>query len=425
MGDQLATYEAEQAKLSAEFEGTQEIRVTAPKDPEVNPEVYRDVEPMLYRGFLTVAAEIHETHFVFKSLNHHELELLRFSGAFQRVNDAFWSLFLAYGVFMVDGINILPARDKELPGIAKLFRELPPEGRAKIVRYVSEVNRRAANAVPLTEAYAMEMSSRYRWLQLKGLDLTSTAVTGVDGTQRLGLNWAQQLWRAINNVEDRNEEHEREWENSKFIGSCFAGKGVSKLYNQDTERRRKEKEERGSRKDRILREIVLGERQKANFTRIPGAIIMQPKTVDELADQLEKDLKGEKDWHDRVIEEHEAMIRERYTARKMQMEEAAKSAAVKFGDHHVVGTSSIEGLTQAEVDARISRRKQLQAQAIARMQVHPDIQDEKTETFLNKWKMIEGVDGVSSEITTTDRDPSGAIPLPTNPRPSTPPFRRK
>jgi hypothetical protein len=174
-----------------------------------------------------------------------------------------------------------------------------------------------------------------------------------------------------------------------------------------------------------LREIVLGERQKANFTRIPGAIIMQPKTVDELADQLEKDLKGEKDWHDRVIEEHEAMIRERYTARKMQMEEAAKSAAVKFGDHHVVGTSSIEGLTQAEVDARISRRKQLQAQAIARMQVHPDIQDEKTETFLNKWKMIEGVDGVSSEITTTDRDPSGAIPLPTNPRPSTPPFRRK
>lgn len=422
MGDQLATYDEEQAKLKAELDGTQDIHITVPRDPEVNPEVYRDVESVLYRGFLTVAAEIHSIHFVFKSLNHHELELLRFSGAFQNMSESFWSLFLAYGVFMVDGVNVLPARDKEIPAIVKVFREMPPEARSRIVRAVSEVNRRAANAVPLTEAYAMEMASRYRWLQLKGLDLTSTAVTGIDGTQRLGLNWAQQLWRALNNVEDRNEEHEREWENSKFIGSCFAGKGVSKLYNQDTERRRKEREERSSRKDRILREIVLGERPKDNYTRIPGAIIMQPKTVDELADQLKKDLKGEKDWHDRVIDEHEALIRDRYSARKMQMEMAAKESAVKFGDHHVVGTSSIEGLTQAEVDERLARKKQLQAQAIARMQVHPDIQDEKTETFLNKWNMV---DGVSSEITTTDRDPSGAITLPATTRPQTPPFRRK
>lgn len=423
MGEHLGTYEDEQAQLSREHEG-RNIKVTAPRDPEVNPEVWKDVEPILYRGFLTIQAEIHGIPFVFKSLNHHELELLKFSGSFQSSNNNFWSLFLAYGVFMVDGVNILPARDKELPGIAKTFQEMPLEARAKIVRYLSEANRRAAAAVHLTEAYAMEMMSRYRWLQLKGLDVTSCAVTGIDGTQRLGLNWAQQLWRALNHVEDRNEEHEREWENSKFIGSCFAGKGISKVYNQDTERRRKEREERMSRKDRILREILLGEKQEANSLKIPGAIVIAPRTVEELADQLEKDLKGEKDWHDQVIEAHEALIRSRYSERQAQVVALARDGAVKFGDQRVVGSPSIEGLSQAEVDQRIARRKQLQAQAVARMQVPmPEVQDEKTEQFLNKWNMLDD-DGVSSQLSKTDRDPSDAVPVPTNPRPQKPPFRR-
>ena len=416
MGEHLATYEDEQEQLRREYEGTPDIKITAPREPEVNPEVWKDVEPILYRGFLTIQAEINGVPFVFKSLNHHEFELLKFSGSFESPN--FWSTFLAYGVFMVDGVNILPARDKELPAIAKLFRDLPMEARSKIIRYLSEANRRAAAAVPMTEAYAMELSSRYRWLQLRGLDLTSCAVTGIEGTQRLGLNWSQQLWRALNHVEDRNEEHEREWENAKFIGSCFAGKGISKVYNQDQERRRKEREERISRKDKILREILLGEKQEANTLKIPGAIVIAPRTVEELADQLEKDLKGEKDWHDMVIEQHEALIRSRYSERKAEVEAMARENAAQFGDQRVVGSPSIEGLSHAEAEQWISRRKQLQAQAVARMQVPvADIPDQKTDEFLHKWNMIE--DGVAK----TDRDPSDAIPVMPN-RPKTPPFKR-
>jgi len=426
MSGAAQTYEAEQKKLQAEYSGQPQgdIHITVPKEPEVNPEVYKDVEPMLYRGFLTVQAEINGVYFVFKSLNHHELELLRFSGGFRgdRVTAKFWDIFLAYGVFMVDGVNILAERDRWIPKLAETFGGLPKEARSMIVRHVGEVNRRSSNAVALTEAYAMEAMSRYRWMQLKGLDLSSPAVTGIEGTQRLGLNWAQHLWRALNHAEDRNEQHEREWENAKFVGSCFAGKGISKVYNQDNDRRRKDKEERLSRKDKVLREIVLGEKTEAHTLTIPGAVITAPRTVEELASQLEKDLRGDKDWHDKVIEAHETKIRNQYGERQAQLEVVAKENAVQFGDRSVVGGSDVQGLTPEEVAARVERRKQLQAQEAARRQVHPEIQDEKTQNFLNKWGVL-GPE-VATEISTTDQDISGAVPLPTVRAPATP-FRRK
>jgi len=423
------SYEGEQQRLKDEYEGKskpkKDIRIPVPQDPEVNPEVYKDVEPMLYRGFLTVVAEINGVYFVFKSLNHHEFDLLRFSGMLREkeVAKSFWSTFLAYGVFMVDGGNILSDRERWISKLADTFSELPKEAKAKIIRHVSEVNRRASVAVTLTEAYAMEAVSRYRWMQIKGLDLTTPAVTGIEGTQRLGLNWAQQLWRALNLAEDRNEQYERDWENAKFIGSCFAGKGLSKVYNQDNDRRRKEKEDRLARKDKLLREVVLGEKTPEKTAVLPGAVVTVPRTVEELADQLEKDLRGDKDWHDKVIEEHEKRIRENYQARQRQQEEAAKESVIRFGNRNVVGSSELEGLTSQEVEERVQRRKQLQAQAVGRMQVYPQIADEKTEAFLDKW----GVTGqeTSVEISSTNRDISEAISLPPQKPSMIVPFRRK
>jgi hypothetical protein len=419
---QAQAYEAEQTRLRAEHDGSQAIHITAPKEPEVNLEVYRDVEFVLYRGFITVAAEINDVYFVFKSLNHHEFELLRLGGGLRgnRVTAKFWSTFLAYGVFMVDGINILSERSKWLPKLAELFETLPKEARAMIVRHVSNVNRRSSNAVILTEAYAMESVSRYRWMQTKGLDLTSTAVTGLEGTQHLGLNWAQQLWRAVNHAEDRNEQHEREWENSKFVGSCFAGKGITKVYNQDNERRRKDKEERLARKDKLLREVVLGERPDSNVTMTPGAVVTSASTVEELASQLEKDLRGDKDWHDQVIDAHETKIRDQYNARRNQIEVVAKENAIQFGDHDVVGGSDMQGITPGEVGRRVERRKQLQAQEAGRRQVYPEIHDGKTQDFLQRWEL-----GPDAAVSTTDRDTAQATSLPATVAPRTPPFRRK
>lgn len=420
------TYEDEQQKLQNELAGlpAEGIQITVPKDPEVKPEVWKDVEPLLYRGFLTLPAEINGVYFVFKSLNHHEFELLRFYGDYRDTKkQAFWDIFLAHCVFVVDGVNILKDRDRWIQKVSEVFLSLPKGVKSDIIRHVSEVNRKASVALTLTEAYAMEPMSRYRWMQLKGLDLSSVSVTGIEGTQQLGLNWAQQLWRALNLVEDRNEQQERDWENAKFVGSCFAGKGISKVYSHDTERRRKEHEERISRKDRILREVLLGEKVDSKNTALPGAVITIPKTVEELASQLEKDLRGEQDWHDKVIEEHERRIKDQYQSRRTQQEEVAKENDVHFGPFNVTGGTALEPISPQEIEHRMQRARQLQAQALANRQVHLDPSDEKTEQFFDKW----GATGPEQrvEVSTTDRDISGAIALPVRKPTTTTPFRRK
>jgi len=132
-----------------------------PESAEVNPEVYGDVERILFRGFLTVAGEINGVPFVFKSLNHHEFELLRMTGGmYETVGDtpdSFWNRFLAYGVLMVDGANVLSDRERWIPEITTTFGTLPAAAKARVIRYLSEINRRASDAITLTEAYSMEI----------------------------------------------------------------------------------------------------------------------------------------------------------------------------------------------------------------------------------------------------------------------------
>jgi len=391
----------------------EEVRIEVPQEPEVDPKHYRDVESLLFRGFLVLPAEINDVQFIFKSMNHHEFELLQWvtNG---RTSEQYHNTFLAHGVFMIDGQNILPERDKWIPLIEKTFSSLPSPARAKLVRYLSEVNRRAANAVTLAEAYQMEKSSRFRWAQLKGVDLMSPGCTGIEGTHRIGLNYAQLVWRALNYYDDLREQAEREWDNAKFIGSCFAGKEMKKVYNQDRERKDKEKLDRLQRKDQLLRFVFLGE-EINNDKTVNQYQIVTARTAEELASQLERDLRGEKDWHDQVVEREESRLKEGEKARYRQMREMYQERARENPNGTSGGSDPSQAYSAREVQERILRQRQLSAQRAASQMVY----DERMTQFLSKYGMADG----ESSIGLTDRDPSHAQPVvPTRPPGS--PFRR-
>ena len=424
MAEEAAAYEQEQEALQRELDGVGP-EIKAPREPEVNPEVYKDVEPLLSRGFLTLPGTINGVPFIFKSLNHHEFELLRLSvGMYEEgaMPEVFWDRFLAYGVLMVDAQNVLSDRGRWVPELAEMFGDLHTNARGKVIRYLSEVNRRATNAVTLTEVYCLEVYSRYRWAQMKGLDLTSPAATGIEGTQHLGLNWAQQMWRAVNYFEDRNDQHERDWENAKFVGSCMAGKGISKVYQQDTERREKDRDAKFARKDKLLREVLLGEKSQDTTKQGQAAVMTAAHTVEELATQLEMDLKGEKDWHDQVVENQERHMRANIEGRQEQIREFAKAHEEEFGEKNILSEAGTEGLTAEQVQELITRKKQHQAQNIARRIVRPEMDLEQGEKFLGKWGAV-GPE-VGANITSTDRDPSEATPIVTPVRTGKP-FRGK
>jgi hypothetical protein len=321
-------YQEEQARLRGETDDEDNLKIEIPKEPEVDPRVYRDVTSLLYRGFIHISVDINGVPLVLKSLNQHEFDLLQMSMGPNRtpanVNQRFYSIFLAYGVLMVDGNNILSDRDRWIPELADRFDRFNATVRKKMVWQLSEINRRATVAVMLTEAYAMEANSRFRWAQLRGMDIMSPSATGIRGTEYLGLNWAQLTWRALNLYEDARESIEREWENAKFIGACFAGKGISKVYNQDIRRRRDDLSAKRTRKDQILRHVVLGAPMDDNVLHKDGQVVIAAQTVDQLADQLSKSLKGEKDWHDEVV----AAIEDRQQREYLEQQARLQALAV-------------------------------------------------------------------------------------------------
>lgn len=390
MGAAAERYEREQAKLRGE--GGNDLRIEPPKAPEINPEILKDVEPLLFRGFLHVAAEINGISFVFKNLNQHEFELLSLTvnPSDQRGARRFYNQFLAYGVLMIDGVNILPNRDRWLPELADTFGCLDESARRKVIRNISAINRRASRATALTEVYCMEGGSRLRWSQYQKIDLTSPAVTGFAGTQNLGMNWAQLTWRAVNYYEDLRETSEREWENAKFIAGAFAGsKGLASVNSQDKQRRERDQSDRMSRRDRILRAVVLGEEYRDGDAK-KGAPVKAARTVEELADQLEKDLRGEQDWHDKVVQEHERRAREDYDTRMQRLQEFRSAHVEKYGDRAVIGgVDVLEGLTQEQVQQRIERRRQETARRLASQQAYPEAHDPKMAQFREKWANVE------------------------------------
>lgn len=406
-----------------------DIRIAPPKDPEVNPEIYRDVESLIFRGFLTLVGEVGGVRFVFKSMNHHEFETLQWvTGGIGagKSEDRYYTSFISYGVFMVDGHNVLTDRARWIPQLDETFSGLPHAARSKIVRYLSEVNRRASNAVVLAEAYQMELSSRFRWAQLRGLDLMSTACTGTAGTEQLGMNFGQLVWRALNHYEDLKEQTERDWDHAKFIGGCFVGgKEIRKVQNQDQERRKKEREDRLERKDKVIRQAVYGE-SPDDPTKKTGPIKFVARTVEELASQLERDLRGEKDWHDEVVAREEERLRQSVRDRQRKLQELVQARDSEDMPSRTAHTELV-GLTKEQVQQHI-RARQLEAQRTASKMVYPEMMDERMGNFLGKYMDPEDTyqipGAVRSDVRQTDRDPSKVPPLPP-PRPRGNPFGRR
>ena len=406
--------------------GANDIVIDAPKEPEVNPIIYRDVESLIFRGFLILPTQINGVDFIFKSINHHEFEYIQWvSGSFgesrtEKAIDRYYSTFLSYCIFMIDGENILPNRAKHIPQLQEFFNSLPPDSKTKVIRNLSEVNNRSSNAVTLTKAYQGERTSRFKWGQYRGLNLMSPASNGIPGSDQLGINYAQLVWRALNYYEDLRENSEREWDNSKFIGSCFAGKGVQKIYTQDKDRRQKEKEDRLKKRDQLIRQVMLREDPEEQKKSTRGTMQVA-RTVDELADQLQKNLRGERDWHDEVVAAEQKRLLDQFNDRKVQLRELAEQREKEHGNLPYMTQSSMEGLTDAEVQQRIAMRKQLTYQRENARMVYPEMLDEKVDTFFEHMGSDDTYQG--TRLGTTDRDTSSALPIPPA-RPRGTPFGR-
>lgn len=182
---------------------------------------------------------------------------------------------------------------------------------------------------------------------------------------------------------------------------------------------KKERETRLERKDKIIRLVLLGENPEVDSKT--NQIKIVARTVEELASQLERDLRGEKDWHDEIVAKEEAKIRAAIQDRQSKLQQLIQSKREDRSSPRAAFTDMV-GLTKEEIAQRVVRRRQLEAQEAASRIVHPELTDERMSDFNEKYIDKYMHKSVADRIQVTDRDPSEVLNPPVRP-PGTP-FRR-
>lgn len=274
-------------------------------------ERFADVEALLFTGFLTSPADIGgRIKLVLKSLTATELRMAGiYSLGVDGVNPSKQNLYLiACSVFLMDGTNVLAKRGEMLDALLEAFASLTTEMQFLLMVRIVHLLERSRLALHQVEGYCWHPASRQRWLAVRGHNLCLSSLTGVLGTDVLGLNKVQEIWIALNQMEDHRIRNESEWDNAKFVASTWS-KQVRNIDAKDRTRRRRMDLER---QQEFLKAAGIAEIEASKRVRVSA------ESTEELLGQLNRTMRGEKDLHDLIVEKHERQIRLDYEA---QLEE--------------------------------------------------------------------------------------------------------
>jgi len=358
-------------------EGKRRIKITVPDVyKKVDDGVWSELEKYVFTGFLHSSSVVQGRTFVFKTLNANEVRMIEFMrpyGATSAESRAsFRSSFIAHSVLMADGQNVLHDRPNHIVRLMKLVGRLPVQVQNKVVENLSALNERASRLFPLVEPYSYENRSRYKWLQVKGQPINASSCTGIPGTDDLGMNYCQQVWTAMNNIQDLRDSMEKDWSHAKFIGSCFAGKSIRSIDEKDKMRHEKERVDREEAKMLALHAYLnrlAGAPDPTETVRLPDgrqadvAKRFRADSVEELADQLSAALSGEKDFHDTVVEARERGLRDRAAA--IEDQKRLYFSRPRVNDAQGGGSRIIGG--RAEADAYLAR---MEAAKMHQLEMH-------------------------------------------------------
>jgi hypothetical protein len=328
--------------------------------------VWEELEEYLFTGFLISSATIQNQHFIFKTLNQSELRLINFlkppkSPKFLN-SPEFKAAFIAYSVFYVNGRNAIFERPKHIDKLIKTFLKFPASLTDKIIENLSALNSKAMRLFPLVEPYSYESRSRYKWLQVRQSMINDQSISGIPGTNELGINQCQNAWVALNNILDNKEKVEADWANAKFIGGCFVGKGMRSVEDRDRSRLERERTEREELKMKVLKNYlnrVVGEEKYTEQISLPDGRTAEvvgrfrAETAEDLAKQLTSALNNEKDFHDIAVENH----RRQMVQRSLEIEKERSELLRKTG-YISTGPLGSSVINESEMNDRVKRMRQ-------------------------------------------------------------------
>lgn len=300
--------------------------------------MYEDLIPLVVPGFLTTRLQIGDTTLGVRSLSLNDTNHLR-RVALEGGPD--WAFHLAAAsVWMIDGVSLLESYPYSQQSALAALKG----GHKSLVRLVFSQAlsffRRMRDANRVFEAFLYEDESRRLWKSTNNGTHPIWLQTGMPGLDRLGLNPFQSSWIQWNRSEDDRLDDDYQWSLTKMLVSVQSSKSAKKLDAKDKTRLEAERSRRAEVQNRAYYTFkgLLDEEGKRKAD--PILQVLQPRTAQELSEEMRRWVTGEKDIHDLVVEDYKNRIKVEYEEKEREAELALQQAqARKFREEQSLGVA--------------------------------------------------------------------------------------
>ncbi len=278
--------------------------------------LYNDVERLIEEGFLTHNIVLNNVVVTFRSLTSGDYADLLNATFPEMPLVVYEQQLVAKSIYKIGGLPV--TSHQENFWLSDLWVNRLPQPIIKVfISIVDGLNRRVDRAAERTEAYCFEPYSRQLWY-MAGRELPYKR-------EEMGL--IRRLWVAYNITEDVRKEDSRRWEHTRAYVSVQSYKAAKAMADHDRTWEEREKNRRKRVIEDAVNYIIQGplEEQEALYVTIGGKSYLVPKvreasTLDELEDELNRWIAGEKDYHDLVVDEYEDNVRKAFLERQAEME---------------------------------------------------------------------------------------------------------
>jgi len=316
-------------------------------------EAYQALSDLIYKGFLTVSLKMVGKLFVFKTVNEKEYDLIKiYTGSpdEESYTNRFNLNFLIFSLLSIDGRCILKKRDDEYAAIYDLFSGMPSKLRSTILIELNELRKIYYDSTHFLEGFSYTGQSRRRWRLVGNRFPNCEELTGIPGTNSIGLNVCQESWITLNRMLDEEAKYNQYLSLAILVASASNPKGARGIRArhdasvQKTDERRKKLSQKGTVK-------------KTQWT--PEKWAAPVDTAEELVEELLRQMAGKKDRHDLFVDDHMRRIREEADKQAKQTEERLQEIRKKREEEGIgttlTGTHRI--LTAKETEELMSRSR--------------------------------------------------------------------
>lgn len=303
--------------------------------------IYKDVEELITGGFLHQTVQIEDSYVVFRTLGPEAEKnfLLRAFG-----DEANWKRHhVAASVYMVNGLVIDP-REPNAPYY--IFKEWLENTRWEHLEvfhpYILGLRNRIHRATRITHAFCNETYSRHLWKNL--------------GRPEEVQNVVQRLWAAYNHADDVFDDDLRQWQHTRSIVGSMTNKGAKQLRKSADQWEEKRKTRQQKAIEDAINWVISGERedQKPITVTVNGQEFTVPKvhasqTVEEMQEELMRAVRGEKDYHDHMVEQYKEFHRARLEKARQERQAALQKAREQVETRGISGRTTIVGYTPEQL----------------------------------------------------------------------------